>query len=391
MIFKYALFELKLLLRNKKNWLLGSVLILFFPIFFTYHSESSPETIRDIKIQEGKELQNIVDSYPAFLREQHPKAEEIYQLIIQQTSLVNYQRYYLWLGEDEYWDEYIENGLKLNELRLKVHELGNLSIPEHVIVPKEEIAKEMAFYSYLKEHQLPIVSDPLTASTVIPKAFDILSGMMFYIFILLWGADIYLTEVKHRSLTIGFPLSYLTKVNIKVATNTVYFLIVLLISIGIGTLYISSKSSVGYFNYPTLIYLAGEMVAIPTFQYLLLAGILMTAITLFTFYLSIFLNILLKTSYGSVIVGLSVVAIPYLLYSTGITPLFIQPFLSIDFSNILNGNLAITLNNPMIDIWFALIWLFFFTLIIFMISYLKNKRKFHSYKATALINQEQVN
>ncbi len=44
MFWKYLLFELKLLLSNRKNWLLGIVLLLFFPLYYLIYSQAEPET-----------------------------------------------------------------------------------------------------------------------------------------------------------------------------------------------------------------------------------------------------------------------------------------------------------------------------------------------------------
>lgn len=41
-----------------------------------------------------------------------------------------------------------QDGLEINQLRLKVHELDNAGIPDHLITSKEDILKEDALLHY---------------------------------------------------------------------------------------------------------------------------------------------------------------------------------------------------------------------------------------------------
>ena len=61
MFWKYLLFETKLLLLNKKNWLLGIALILFFPLYYSHYSQLDMVDIREEKNEEA-------DNFPKILR-----------------------------------------------------------------------------------------------------------------------------------------------------------------------------------------------------------------------------------------------------------------------------------------------------------------------------------
>ena len=51
MLWKYFLFESKILIKNRKNWFLGIVIMLFFPLFVLYTNQTPAENLRDIKGQ----------------------------------------------------------------------------------------------------------------------------------------------------------------------------------------------------------------------------------------------------------------------------------------------------------------------------------------------------
>lgn len=148
MIWKYIQFEGKLLLRNKLNWLLGVAFILFFSLYFFQYSASDIESLRDRKSAEALEYNTIFNYFPEEMRDT-PKGQEIYNNLTEQSSLINKQRYSLWKNDD--YEEYIEGGLKLNELRLRLYELGNEGVHPEFIIPKEEIRKEDALLRYYQK------------------------------------------------------------------------------------------------------------------------------------------------------------------------------------------------------------------------------------------------
>src|SRR5690625_2350535 len=149
---KYFLFETKLMVKNRKNLFLGALLVLFFPIFFFYYSDTEVETIESEKRSEQENINAILDSFP-LSQEETAEGAEIHEIYLEQSSLVNYQLYYLaFVGLDETNEEYIENGLRLNELRLRVHELENQGVPPYYIIPEEEILQSNAFLQFAMEN-----------------------------------------------------------------------------------------------------------------------------------------------------------------------------------------------------------------------------------------------
>lgn len=49
MFWKFTLFELKLLLKNRKSWFIAVFLLLFFILFFLYYSQDTPQSLADRK------------------------------------------------------------------------------------------------------------------------------------------------------------------------------------------------------------------------------------------------------------------------------------------------------------------------------------------------------
>src|SRR5699024_10346120 len=156
MFWKYTLFESKLALKNRKNWVIALFFLTIFTLLFMYTSrEDDPESLYDEKVEEAKEMRATYH-YMDELRFDDEDVAEVYDLITEEASLINFQKFYLGQGDDP--EGYIENGLELHKLRLQVHELGNAGMPGHLIVPVDEILREDALLKYIQENDLPLES-----------------------------------------------------------------------------------------------------------------------------------------------------------------------------------------------------------------------------------------
>ena len=69
MFWKYLLFETKLLLHNRKNWLLGICLILFFPLYYSQYSQIDIKDLQELKNEEAKQMFTVFNAFPEELRE----------------------------------------------------------------------------------------------------------------------------------------------------------------------------------------------------------------------------------------------------------------------------------------------------------------------------------
>src|SRR5699024_12437757 len=113
MFWKYTLFEAKLLLNNRKNWFIAIFLLFFFLVFFIYYSQDEPLTLAEEKREEADDMQAAF-YYLEYLREDVEEVAEVYDLVNQQSSLINLQVYFFVLGAD--YGENIKSGLEFNEM-----------------------------------------------------------------------------------------------------------------------------------------------------------------------------------------------------------------------------------------------------------------------------------
>ncbi|MEC5424853.1 hypothetical protein QGM71_15310 [Virgibacillus sp. C22-A2] len=387
MLWNFFLFETKLILRNRKNLFLGLFLLLFFWLFFLYYSQTEPESLEDQKRQEANVIDSIFHSFP-LTQEDMPEGQAIYQNYVEQSSLINFQIYYL--GLDDASEDYIENGLRLNELRVEALELGNSGVPDYLLKTEEEIVEENALLTHIQEHQLPLQPDVFVASHFLVVALSIMSGFLFYSVVLLSGSEILVYEQRHRSVMNGFPLGFMKRIHAKISIHFIYIFTFLIVGLFAGGLYAAKESGVGDFSYPVLIYQNGGFETISTiryFQYVLLAAALTTLMVL---YLSVLLNMIFKNAYASVLIGLGLFFLPDLVMAMGVETTLLYTIKYVDFSSVLSGHSAGESGNTKLDYWHAMLGLL--GLIILLISMIYAKLKFSFFpKAPALLNKEDSN
>ncbi|RIU91156.1 hypothetical protein [Oceanobacillus picturae] len=364
MFWKYFLFEAKLLLRNRKNLFLGILLVLFFPIFFFYYSDNEVETIESEKRKEQAMIKATFDSFP-MSQEESPEGAEIHENYLEQSSLVNYQLYYLaFVGLDETNEEYIENGLRLNELRLHAHELDNMGIPPQYIIPEEEILQSNAFLQYALENQIQLEPDPFVATDYLIHALSILSGLFFLLFIMISGSEILLYEEKHQTVMKGFPLSFMNRIHAKVIIHFLYMLVFMTVGLIAGGHIAAREAGFGNLSYPVMIFMNNEYVTIPAFQYYIYILLAIALIATVLYYTVALINSLSKNAYATVLIALVIFYIPDLSLMIGWNTAWLHPIKSIDISGVLSGDVAVQFGNVQIDYWYALGWLAVFALMI---------------------------
>ena len=371
MLWKYFVFETKVLLSNRKNWFLGIVIMLFFPIFILYTNQTPSESLRDIKKAEVASNSLLFKSYGDALQGGTPEEQAMYENLTQQSSLVNFQTFYI--REGDVTQGYVENGLKINELRLKAHDMGNPGVPEHFIIPRKEIVKEDALLDFIQKENLKLDSNKYLAVPHFVVALALLSGLPFVFFVLVSGSEIILYEQRHQTVMSGFPISFMKKINVKVFIHFIQTMVFLVLGLLLGHYFLSKELGSGYLTDPIVTYSAGGFEAITTLNYLLYALLAMGVITLFVLYLSILLNILFENAFANVLVGLGLFLLPNLVLAGGTKFSFFHPLKYIDFSSVLSGTLAEQLENSQIDYWHAMLWLAVLCVVLVSVLFVKNK------------------
>lgn len=367
----YLLFELKLLMRNKKNWLLGCALLLFFPFYYMHYSDTEVQDLQTLKNEEANTYQAIFFYLPEEYRES-AVGDEIYTNLTEQSSLVNNQRFALWQKNVDH-DAFIESGLRVNELRLRLHELDNEGIHPSFVIPKEEINKEMALLRYYKEHSLPLVPDPFVASNYLPVALESLSGLVFCMFVLLIGSSMYVHDLQRKTIIGIFPVSFMQKLLSKVGIHAMQVLLFLGFGLVAGGLYVALKTGWGNVQSPMLLYTGGDYIAVSTIRYVLymLLAFMLTALLLL-FALAL-LTLVTKNVYASLFIVILILLVPAGLQFADMHVEWLYPLYMLDIEAILSGNAALALGSETLDYRRALIWLVGMNIVLFVGLFLKNK------------------
>ena len=370
MFWKFTLFELKLLLKNRKSWFIAVFLLLFFILFFLYYSQDTPQSLADRKKMETG-ISYAVFDYLDQQRHDLPEVAEVYDYHTQIQSLLGMQVWHISGGNDS--EQYVEDGLKLNQLRLKVHELGNEGIPDHLIVPTEEILKENALLHFIKDNNLPIESDSFATNHYFTNALAMMSGLLFLVIVLINGNEMLIYEQRHQSVMRGFPLAFIQKIVSKIMIHSIQIFIFLLLGFFIGSIYLASTMEAGEFSFPILIYRNEGYLAISASQYLLYMFLGLALVTILLLLLSILLNMLFKNAFANILIGLGIFLLPDIAVAAGFKATFIHPIKFIDIHKVLSGELAIELGNSSIDYWNAMAILGISTILLIAIIYVLNK------------------
>ncbi|MCM3711512.1 hypothetical protein [Sporosarcina luteola] len=382
MFWKYVIFETKLLLLNKKNWLLGVALILFFPLYYSHYSKLDMVDLREEKNEEAENFPEILDKFPGSVW-QTEEGKEIRSNLIQQSSLLNMQRLYLrneeqgiflgFFGAGPNLQNFFEAGLQLNELRLELHRRGNKGIQKEYIVPIDEIQKENALYRYHLEHELTLIQDQFKASNYIPVALRQISGVMFCLLVLFAGSSMLLNDQQHPSVVNGFPISFMQKAASKVGVHFVQIMLFLSASILIGGYYVSRKTGWGDFRTPVLIYQDADFIAISMLRYLFLMFVAFGLIALLLLFTFLLLNLVTKNLYAAIVILLFILLSPQLLLAVGVETNWLYPLKFIDISAVLSGEAAKEYGIEELDFKHAYSWLVLLTFLVMSILYFRNK------------------
>src|SRR5690625_1233246 len=222
MFYKYSKFELKVLLKNRKQLFLGLVLIVFFSIYFQIYLNSEPPTLVNQKEAEWEKQSIVVNSLTPELRETD---QEVYDNYVEQLSILGMQIYYLKNNFGRENTQYISDGLRLNELRLAMHEQGNPYISNSLTIPIEEINKENVLLNYLDDHNMIEEDNPFVTSQFMLAAINLLSGIFLFTIVLILCSDMLVYEREHDSVLKALPLSFGTKAISKVSLYFIFTVI----------------------------------------------------------------------------------------------------------------------------------------------------------------------
>lgn len=363
MFWRYMLFEGKLALNNRKNWIIALFFLVIFTLLFMYTSqENEPESLYDQKVAEAEDIKSAF-YYMDDVRFDDDDAAEVYDIITEESSLINFQKWYIGSGGEP--DEFIENGLELNKLRLKAYELGNAGLPSHLVIPKKEILQEDALMKYIKANDLPLESESFITSFYIEEGFKAMSGLLFFIVVLIAGSEMLTFEQRHESIYNGFPIPFIQRVATKVFIQFVYIYLFFIAGFFIGLEYLKRKLELFDYHFPILIYVNGDYEAISVLRYTLYMLIAFSLVTIITLLIAILFNMVLKHTFATILAGLGIFMIPYLIILAGWKVPILSSIIYLDFANVMAGDASENLRYTSIDFVNGYIWM---TVVIFLLS-----------------------
>lgn len=371
MFYRYSKFELKILLLNRKQLFLGLLLILFFPIYFQLYLNTDPPTLLSQKSEESEAQSIIVNTLPLDLRDTE-EGMEIFDNYTEQLSIVKMQIYYLSNDYGRETSEYITEGLRLNDLRLKMHEQDNPHVSSNLTIPREEIDKENEYLTYLQDHNIQEEDNPFVTSQFMMTAMNMLSGIFLFAIILLICSDIMVYENDHQSVLRGMPVTFGTKALSKVALYFTFITGSLILGVLLGTLRSGLKEGFGNFYYPTLIYTKDGFLAVSIMEYSLYVLLGMVIAVFMTVLLSLLLNVFVTNMYGVALAGFGLFFLPDLLYLLGIKAKLLFPIKYIDVTGILSGDLALQFGDSGIHYWNSVFGMLVFSIVITLVLYVYN-------------------
>lgn len=336
--------------------------------------------MQTLKNEEANTYQAIFYYLPEEYRES-AVGEEIYTNLTEQSSLVNNQRFALWQKNVDH-DSFIESGLRVNELRLRVHELGNEGIHPSFVIPKEEIYKDIALLRYYKENGLPLVPDPFVASNYLPVALEQLSGLLFCLLVLLMGISMYVHDLQRKTIISIFPVSFMQKLLSKVGLHALQIFLFLGFGIVAGGLYVSFKTGWGSFQSPKLLYTSGNFITVSTIRYLLYLLVAFLLISLLLLFATAFLTLVTKNMYASLLVLVLILLVPAGLQFAGLHVSWLRPLYILDIGAILKGDMAIALESETLDYRHALVWLVGMNVVLITVLFMKNKWSYRNERLT---------
>ena len=357
---KLAKWNWKKLLRDWKTRILCVAFFIFFASFsMLFRQQNLPLPLDEMRsrYEVNQQLFNII-----------PESEfegelgaEVYDLLTRQQRLYGMQRYILSEQEgntvgnlERVVANYVENGLEIADIQLKLWELTEFNSHQMIstTLPEiEEVEKEKAFLTYLKDHDLDIEWNPFSASHILQEELEMLSGIVLFVFVALLGADRFtLDQTKNWSVTQGIPVPW--KKQWRQRASHLWILMWGVVLSGMAVSYISSllRETPGSLEYPVSLFTGEGSTNIALWQYGLLLIVFSMLLSVVLILLSTGSSWMIRNVYLTIVIVLGVYYLPYI---WSIIPPYssFQPSLYIHIPEVLKGIPAEVYSMNGLNIW----------------------------------------
>ena len=350
----YMLFEAKLLLKNRKN----SLLIILFGIFLVgIIFFINLQGVGNLEKQIYHDLQNNTIAIERFneLERENPETQPSYKNVLSQQRAIARQDVNLRFEDNT---KFLQASITLANLRIQGHELGYKGVPSSFFVNKIQAEKDLLYYTYLLEKNIPIVTDDLNGANYLSVTLVFLGSFIFFILLLL-SSDVLTADFSHNSLVMSFPLIYKQRVWSKLVIHVCFNFLMICLLLFTVTGIVSAFFGLGIFASPFIFYLDGSYTVISIWQQAILSIVYMLVLCVHIVLLCTLLNSIFKNMYLSIFAAGILYVLPNL-FSSFFKRMYWLPMNYYNYSPILNGTFAEKFQQPQFDyssaLWILTAW-----------------------------------
>lgn len=343
------------------------VLFTFFGIIF-YSINQNDLGSQEKRLDEELNQTRILSQYAQQYNKENDEEFSLSANINQQQSLLASQANGLTFNNTEW---YLNSGIELAKLRLEMQKSDSFSELPGTLLPKEDIiARDLIKLKVIEEDSREILKDAKSSSSFVQEALS-LFGLVAFGYLLFFGNDLVIDDFEHKTMLKSYPVTPLERFATKLLIYSVSAILMLGVSLAISSVLTSLYWDVGDFSYPIGLYLAGQFQAVPLWQYISLYLIYYFILSIHTFLLVMVLNHYLKNSIGTMIIGMLLYTLPYLLQPIA-SYLKIFPFHYYNLGYLFNGRFGTELSDIM-DLRLGAVVLLVYSLFFILITIRKEK------------------
>lgn len=365
----YFIFELKYLLKNRKTlFMIGLLFVIFGAVFYGIHNQGLGNQRK--KLDEELNQTRILSQH---LQQYNVENEEELALswnLSQQQQILASQANGLTFQHSEW---YLESGLELAKLRLEMHESESFSeLPTSLFPSEDSMYRALVELETLQENSVPIMGNSESVSGFVRESLSAF-GFIAFGYLLVFGSDILMDDFDHGTMIKSYPITSLQKYLSKLIIYSTSIVVITGIVWIITATLTSFIWETGNFKYPVGVYFLGDFQALPLWGEILLFFLYYFVLAIHVMLLAMILNIYLKNSIATIIIGFILFLTPYF-YSPAATYFSLLPFHYYNLTSLLNGKFAMEVIDFM-DVGVGALILSLYSFIFICIIFRKDKRQ----------------
>ncbi len=346
--------------KNLKFRSILSVLILFIIGSFIYLENSQFRELEAATAAEVIAKNTALDLFRNTDATDPEVSTPIYRNLNVQSNQLAYRSLGLIMDDDT---TYIQGAIELTKVRHEIYSMDGYNNVSQFIPTYRQNQLDHVLYTAIDDQNERLLVENSNFPTYIILLLLVL-GVGWYLLVGIFSSDILLDEEDHKSLVNGYPFTMASKLSAKVFSYLVYMIGLLIITFVITVIVASIKYGIDL-TYPVAIF-NGDYFTIAIWEYLGLAFLYFICLSLTALTISIILNYYFKNLYIAIFVHFFLFFVPQLIPALGEWFWFL-PFNYLNFSSVINGQVAeitgnqmVTLNNGFIVLVITIVIMFLF-------------------------------